>query len=734
MPIVEELLDELAGAQWFTKLDLRAGYHQIRMAPGEEAKTAFRIHNGHHEFKVMPFGLSFAPGTFQSTMNSIFKPLNRKGVLVFVDDILVFSETLEEHREHLHQVFQILQQNQFYINQSKCSFAQQNLEYLGHVIGKDGVATDKTKIEAVQNWPVPQSVKQVRAFLGLSGYCRRFIQGYGVISRPLTNLLKKGQPFVWTDEVHNSFVALKAALLSAPVLKLPDFSKQFVLETDACHTGIGAILMQEGHPIAFLSKSLGPKAQALSTYEKECLAIIMAVDKWRAYLQHQEFVVRTDHQSLAHLTEQRLTTSIQHKAFVKLMGLQYKIQYKKGSTNQAADALSRQQEKSENNAVTTCIPAWTANLIQGYADDPVAKDLLAALAVKPDADSNFSLREGLLRYKNRIYVGTNTMAQQNILQALHSSGIGGHSGITATYQRIKSLFAWPQLKQSVEEFVKQCSVCQQAKIEHTKLPGLLQPLPVRKQAWDIVSMDFIEGLPKSGKSDSILVVIDKYSKYAHFIPLKHPYTAQDIAQVYVDQVYKLHGLPLKIISDRDRVFTSKFWQLLFKLTDTELNMSSARHPETDGQTERLNQCMETYLRCFVHACLARWSQWLPLAEFWYNTTYHSALKTTPFMVLYGRTPRQLGISAVEPTTVPELDDWLQQRVDMNLVIQNQLQRACQRMKAQADKGRMEREFAVAIEFTSNSSHMFKCLWPADPTRSCRSNTLARSKFYNGWVL
>lgn len=412
----------------------------------------------------------------------------------------------------------------------------------------------------------------------------------------------------------NPFEAIKQALITAPVLRLPDFHKQFSVETDACHNGIGAVLMQDGDPIAFLSKALGSKSQGMSTYEKECLAILLAVERWRPYLQHQEFIIRTDHKSLAHLSEQRLTTSIQHKAFVKLMGLQYKIQYKKGALNQAADALSRQHEDKEVNAITTCVPKWTSDLIAGYAHDPVAQQLITELSVSPSIDGKYTLQEGLLRYKGRVYVGANTTAQQHILQALHASGIGGHSGSTATYQRVKALFAWPNLKQTVDNYVKQCGICQQAKVEHTKLPGLLQPLPIPEEAWSIISMDFIEGLPKSNSYDSILVIIDKFSKYGHFLPLKHPFTAQHVAQVFVDNIYRLHGMPSAIISDRDMVFTSLFWQQLFKFTDTQLNMSSARHPQTDGQTERLNQCLETYLRCLVHSCPHKWHHWLPLVQ------------------------------------------------------------------------------------------------------------------------
>jgi hypothetical protein len=236
-------------------------------------------------------------------MNTIFAPLLRKFVLVFVDDILIYSPSLETHLSHLQEVFNILREHNFLLKMSKCSFAQQSLEYLGHVISAAGVATDPTKIKAVQEWPTPTDLKQLRGFLGLSGYYRKFIRHYGLLSSPLTDLLKKHNPFCWTPQHQMCFDNLKQALVSAPVLALPDFSKGFTIETDASAKGIGAVLMQDHHPIAYLSKALRPKAQALSTYEKECLALIMAVTKWKQYLQHKEFSILTDHRSLLHLNQ-----------------------------------------------------------------------------------------------------------------------------------------------------------------------------------------------------------------------------------------------------------------------------------------------------------------------------------------------------------------------------------------------------------------------------------------------
>lgn len=261
MPVVDELLDELSGAKVFTKLDFRSGYHQIWMASGDEHKTAFRTHQGLYEFMVMPFGLTNAPATFQSLMNMIFAALLRRGVLVFMDDILIYSETLEEHVLLLRQVFEILQQHQFYIKLSKCSFAQPSIEYLGHIVSAAGVATEPSKVEAVLNWCQPTNLKQLRGFLGLTRYYRKFIPHYGIIAQPLTALLKKGCQFKWIQETDQAFQNLKHKLVNAPVLVVPDFREPFVLETDACDTGIGAVLMQNGHPVAYLSKHLCPRNQ-----------------------------------------------------------------------------------------------------------------------------------------------------------------------------------------------------------------------------------------------------------------------------------------------------------------------------------------------------------------------------------------------------------------------------------------------------------------------------------------
>lgn len=399
LPVVDELLDELHGAARFTKLDMRSGYHQIHVKPEDEAKTAFRTHSGHWEFRVMPFGLANAPASFQALMNTILRSLLRKCVLVFVDNILIYSLTLEVHLDHLREVFKILDQHQLLLKQSKCSFGQQQLEYLGHIINANGVAPDPKKIEAVQNWPTPTDIKQLRGFLGLSGYYRKFIKNYGVLSRPLTDLLKKDSLFHWTAQHQQCFDTLKQALISTPVLALPDFAKPFMVETDASSTGIGVVLSQAGHPVAYISKALGPKAQALSTYKKECMAVILAISKWKPYLQHREFTIATDHKSLIHLGEQKLHEGMQQKAFIKLIGLQYKILYKKGLENKAADALSRQSEPLQLHVVSSCTPRWLEIVLEGYNQDASTKQLLTELSISRSNNKGFSLSDGIIRYK-----------------------------------------------------------------------------------------------------------------------------------------------------------------------------------------------------------------------------------------------------------------------------------------------------------------------------------------------
>jgi hypothetical protein len=486
-------------------------------------------------------------------------PVLRKCAIVFFDDILVYSKTYEDHIRHLEQVLSLLAKHQWKVKPSKCSFAQRSIAYLGFVVNAQGVTTDPSKVIDIQKWPVPTNLKELRGFLGISGYYRKFVRHYGVISQPLTHLLRKGVPFVWSADTQKAFELLKQALISAPVLALPNFAKKFEIETDASDSGVGAVLLQEGHPLAYVSRGLGPRTRGLSTYEKEYMAILLAVEQWRAYLQHAEFTIHTDHCSLAHLEDQRLHTSWQQKVFTKLLGLQFRIKYKKGCDNRVADALSRHPQPVESlMAISQLQPVWLHDVTALYQQHAEARDLLVKLSVQSELDSKYKLRDGIIRCKGRLWLPSDAVITHKIIEAFHASPVGGHSGIPVTLSKLKHLFYWKGMKHQVQQYVRKCSICQQAKPERSRYPGLLAPLPVPEQFWQMISMDFMEGLPCSSRFNCILVVVDKLSRYAHFIGLTHPFTASTVANAFMDQVHKLHGMPESIISDRDPIFTSRF--------------------------------------------------------------------------------------------------------------------------------------------------------------------------------
>ncbi|XP_026439743.1 uncharacterized protein LOC113338565 [Papaver somniferum] len=609
IPIIEELLDELNRAIVFTRIDLRDGYHQIRVHLSDIFKTAFRTLQGHYEFKVMPFGLTNSPATFEALMNEIFQPALRKFILVFFDDIIIYNKRMTEHLEHL-------------------------------------------------SWPTPSILKELRGFLGLTGYDKKFVRNYGAISKPLTDLLKKNS-FNWTSAATSAFEQLKQAMSTTPILVLPDFTKPFVVESDASDSCIGAVLLQDGKPIAYFSKPLGPGARALSTYEKEFLAIVLAVQIWRHYLQGA-----------------KITTPLQQRYLIKLLGFDYVVRYKKEVENIVADALSRRPPDSAHcNLLAASTPAWAQEVLSSDTGDEKAQGIISKLLLSPSSVENFTYKEGILRYQTKLYIGTGGTNRQALLHSLHNSVMGGHSGIQATYARAKAHFYWQGLKKDVLLFVYEYDECQRNKSDTTSSAGLLQPLPIPDYAWKHITMDFVDGIPTSNKKNVILVVVYRITKYAHFIALHHPYSASSVAQVFLNHIFKLHGLPASIVSDRDKVFTGNFWTYLFKSLGTSLNLSSAYHPQTVGQTERVNACLENYLRCVSCHKPSSWRNWLFLAKWWYNTSFHRGLKMSPFQALYVYLPPHLAFPSNATTSVDAVEAYLKSRDTMLDIIKESLHQA-----------------------------------------------------------
>ncbi|XP_044500293.1 uncharacterized protein LOC123221524 [Mangifera indica] len=710
IPTIDELLDELAGAVIFSKLDLRSGYHQIKVKESDVEKTAFRTHDGHYEFLVMPFGLSNAPATFQGLMNDIFRPYLRKFVLVFFDDILVYSKGLNDHCQHLREVFAVLRNHQLVVNRKKCQFGRDKMSYLGHVVSREGVEADPKKISDMQNWPAPRDLRDLRGFLGLTGYYRRFVRGYGKIAEPLTNLLKKNS-FRWSDEAQVAFEALKKAMVTVPVLTMPDFTKEFIVETDASGSGLGAVLMQSERPVAFLSKALSPRNKGKSVYERELMAIVMAFQKWRHYLLGRHFQVRTDQRSLKFLTEQKIVGHEQQKWLVKMLGFDFDIVYRPGCENKAADALSRKPgSDGEFKVISIQIPVGV-NVIQEEAlKDDKLRQIIQDLLIGSNSHGGYCLKNGSLMYQGRMVVSRGSRLVPIFLAEFHSSPMGGHSGFLRTYKRISTVLYWEGMKSDIKQFVAECEVCQRTKYEALSPAGLLQPLPIPSRIWEDVSMDFITGLPKVKGFDTILVVVDRLTKYGHFMAVRHPYTARDIASIFIREIVRLHGFPRTIVSDRDRVFMSNFWSEMFKASGTTLKFSSAYHPHTDGQTEVVNRGLETYLRCFCFEQQRTWPNWLQWAEYWFNTTFNASTGMTPFKGVYGRDPPPLLRLVDEPSKIDDVDAMIKQRNEILDRLKRNLHAAQERMKKIADKSRRELEFSVGDQvFLKLQPYRFRSL-------------------------
>ncbi|MFS7899882.1 putative nucleotidyltransferase, Ribonuclease H [Helianthus anomalus] len=631
IPRFEDLLDQLYGSSVFSKIDLRSGYHQIRMRPGDEWKTAFKTRDGLYEWMVMPFGLSNAPSTFMRLMNHVFKALIGHCVVVYFDDILVFSQDIRQHLLHLRQVFTILRDQKLYANRAKCHFLSPEVLFLGYLISENGIRMDESKVEAITAWPTPTSIHEVRSFHGLASFYRRFIKKFSSIVAPITNCLK-GNNFAWTPAATIAFEELKKRVTQAPVLALPNFQLPFQVECDASGFGIGGVLSQDNRPIAFFSEKLSEAKQKYSTYDKEFYAIIRSLEYWRHYLLPGEFVLYSDHQALRFINGQHKLNPRHAKWVEYLQEFSFVIRHKAGTSNTVADALSRRR------ALLTSLQLQVEgfDIFRGlYVDDPDFSEAWKSCQTAPT--KGYSVQDGFLFRSNQLCVPKCSLRDAIILES-HQGGLAGHFGRGKTLKFVQERFYWPKMSTDVARVIDRCRTCHVAKTQHSNA-GLYTPLPVPNGPWEDVSLDFVVGLPRTQRQkDSIMVVVDRFSKMSHFVPCSKTYDASQVARLYFAEIVKLHGVPKSLTSDRDVKFVGHFWRTLWKRLGSRLHFSSAHHPQSDGQTEVTNRSLGNLLRSLVGNNPRQWDIVLPQAEFAYNRSTHRSTGMSPFLVVYGRNP------------------------------------------------------------------------------------------------
>lgn len=744
IPKIDDLLDYIRGSTIFTKIDLRGAYNLLRIFEGEEWKTAFRTRYGSYEYLVMPFGLCNAPSTFQRFMNDVFRDMVDGFIVIYLDDILIFSRNPKDHEQHVKRVLERLRSAKLFAKAEKCEFSKDSVEFLGYQLSKHGVFMVDDKVQAVLSWPTPKSVKDIQSFLGFANFYRRFIWRYSHIVSPLTALTRKDIPWKWDDKCQKAFDTLKQAFTTAPVLQHFDPEKPITLETDASDYAIAAVASQPDadgklRPIAYRSRKMDPAELNYEIHDKEMLAIVDTFKDWRHLLQDSKhpITVFTDHKNLEYFTTTKLLNRRQARWALLLSEYDFKVIYRPGHQGGKPDALTRRPDYhpgtahrhfadhnqgnnlvllaegkhdfQEPNSSLTVRATFTVEpdlalrqrFIDSYAEDPLARKVLQT----PPKD--YSVKDNLIFHKHRLYVPE--LLRVDITKSRHDHPLAGHPGRRKTLSLVRRDYFWPAMRKTIEDYVDTCDACARTKVPRHKPYGLLKPLPVAERPWSDLSMDLIEGLPLSDKYDSILVIVCRFSKMALFIPAHSTMTAPDLAQLYLQHVFAKHGVPKTIVSDRGSEFTSSFWRSLCRLMSIEQSLSTAYHPQTDGQTERVNQNLEQYLRLFTNYQQDDWSQLLPLAEFTYNNTEHSTLGVSPFFANKGFNPA-FDISphrATEsPAAHPDANGLAERLADLHVHLQDQINEANEASQTAYDRRHMEApSFNVGDEVMLSARHI-----------------------------
>ncbi|KAL4020700.1 hypothetical protein IC575_019481 [Cucumis melo] len=675
LPCIDDLFDQLRGVSLFSKIELRSGCHQLKVRESDIAKTTFRTRYGHYEFRVMPFRLTNALAVFMDLMNRIFHQYLDQFVILFIDDILVYSIDREAHEKHLRIVLQTLRDKQLYAKFSKCEFWLEQVVFLEHIVSAKGVSVDPQKVEAVVNWKRPTSAIE-------------------------------NAKFEWSDKCEQSFQKLKKRLVTTPILALPVTGKDYVIYCDASRLGLGCVLMQDGNVIAYASRQLKKHECNYPTHDLELTAVVLALNIWRHYLFEEKCHIFTDHKSLKYIFDQKELNLRQRQWLELIKDYDCTLEYHPSKANVVADALSRKSrllksalcgirvallsELRVSKAVVTVKDSGSL-----LAQFQVRSSLVAEIVRRQLEDSNlqkklgkskkglkveFELRtDGAIVKQGRLCVANISELKNVILEEAHSSAYSMHPGSTKMYITLKKTYWWSGMKQEIAEHVDRCLICQQ----------------VKPWKWEHITTDFLFRLPRTSSGhDGISVIVDRLTKTTRFRPVKVTSTLDQLARLYVNKIMSQYGVLVSIVSDRDLRFTSKFWPTLQKVMGTGLKFSTSFYPQTNGQSERTIQTLEDMLRACLLQLKGSWDTRLPLMEFAYNNSYQSSIGMAPYEALYGkpcRTPmcwnevreRKLVGSELVQTTTNNIK-----------LIRENLRITQDRQKSYVDKRRRNLEFQV----------------------------------------
>ena len=706
IPLVDECLDNISGCKYISIFDLKSGFLQIGVAPEDRPKTCFSTGRETYQFKKMPFGLINAPSTFQKVMNFVFKDFIDKFMNVYIDDVVCYSKTFTDHLKHLEMIFKQLAFYRLKLHIEKSKFICEEVKFLGFIVNGEAIKPDPHRCDAILHIPVPTRVKELQSFLGSCNYYRRFIQNYSIITKPMSELLKKNNKWNWTNECQQAFDYIKKALTSEPILALYRPGDQLIISTDASGFGVGAILFQiqngSERVLYYASCTLNRAQQNYSTTERECYGIIWAVKKFRHYLIGTEFLVQTDHHGLCWLMSIRDPSGRLCRWSLLLQEYKFKIVYKSGKTHSNVDILSRNplKEVGTNCDDLNIFQANEVNMAELQMTDPWCKTIRERMEkgkLKPaekyivENDILYRLVDDLF-IKDRKLLCLPIKLHREVIQALHSDITSGHFGLVKTLDKIRRRFYFPRMLKVVRRYIQACMDCQSRKKPVGKPYGNLQNI-ISTEPFEICFMDIFGPLVKSSKGNRYVIVFtDSFTKYVELKSVKDQ-KAKTNADFFIHNIVLRHGAVERIVTDQAQSFCSEFMEIIYSSFSSKHIKASPYHPEANGQAERFNRVLADSLALFVKKNQKDWCRYVPYVQFAYNTARSESTQFSPFYMMHGREPR-LPIDVAYDLPKNFVEDFDTRFTEARGLVKQNLMEARLKQKQQYDKKHRNIEFDV----------------------------------------